>query len=63
MYLDVCSDVVFGDVCNILLPTIRLDIFGSLLLLVFVTDGRVLVFCHNLYHSWTLWRKDVILIV
>ena len=31
--INVCSDLMFGDVCSILLPTMRSDIFGSLLLL------------------------------
>ena len=60
---DVRSDLVYIDVCSILLPTIRSDIFGSLLLLIVVTDGRVLVICHNLFHRWTSWRTDVILIL
>ena len=51
-YIDVCSDLMFGDVCSILLPTMRLDIFSSLLLLIVAADGRVLVICHNLCHSW-----------
>ena len=63
VYIDVCSDLVFGDVCSILLPTIRLDIFVSLSLLIVVADGRVLVICHNFFHRWTSWRTDVILIV
>ena len=50
VYIDVCNDLVFGDVYSILLPTMRSDIFGSLLLLIVVADGRVLVICHNLFH-------------
>ena len=63
VYIDVCSDLVFGDMCSILLPTMRSDIFGALLLLIIVADGRVLFICHNLFHPWTSWRRDVILIV
>ena len=37
---EMCSDLVFGDVCSILLPTMRSDIFGSLSLLIVVEDGR-----------------------
>ena len=39
-FLDVCSDLVRGDACSILLPTMRSEIFGSLSSLDFVTDGR-----------------------
>ena len=39
-YIDVCSDLVRGDVCSILLPTMRSEIFGSLSSLDFVTDER-----------------------
>ena len=39
IYLDVCSDLVRGDACSILLLTMRSEIFGSLSLLNFVTDG------------------------
>ena len=38
--IDVFSDLVFGDVCSILLPTMRSDIFCSLSLLIVVEDGR-----------------------
>ena len=62
VYIDMCSDLVFGDVCSILLPTMRSDIFGSLLLLIVVADQRALVISHNLFHRWTLWRSDKILI-
>ena len=61
-YIDVCSDLVFGSMCSILLPTMRSYIFGSLSLLIVVADGRVLVICHNRYHRWTLWGTYMILI-
>ena len=61
--MDVCSDLVFGDVCSILLSTMRSDTFCSLLLLIVAADGRVLVICRNLYHRWTSWKTDVILII
>ena len=38
--IDVCSDLVFGEVCSILLPTMRSEIFQSLSLLIVVEDGR-----------------------
>ena len=63
VYIDVCNYLVFGDVCSILLPAMWSDIFGSLLLLIVVADGRVRVIRHDLYHRWTLWRTDVILVV
>ena len=63
VYIDVCSRLVFGDECSILLPTMRSDIFCSLSLLVVVAVGRVLVICRNLFHRWTSWWTDVILIV
>ena len=63
VYIDVCSDLVLGDVCSMLLPIMRSDIFDFLSLLIVEADGRVLVICHNLFHRWTLWRTDVILIV
>ena len=63
VYIDVCSDLVFSGVCSILLPTTRSDIFGALSLLIIVADKRVLVICHNLFHRWTSWRTDVILVV
>ena len=63
VYIDVCSDLVLGDVCSFLLPTMRSDIFGFLLLLIVLADRCVLVICHNLFHRWTSWRADVILIV
>ena len=62
-YIDMCSDLVFDDVCSTLLPAMRLVIYGSLLLLIVVANGRFLVICHNLFHRWTSWRTDVILIV
>ena len=37
--IDVCSDLVFGDACSNLLPTMRSEIFGSLSLLIVVEDG------------------------
>ena len=60
VHIGVCSDLVFGDVRSILLPTMRSDIFGSLLLLIVEADGRVLVISHNLFHRCTSWRTDVI---
>ena len=63
VYTDVCSDLLFGEVCSILLPTMRSEIFCSLSLLIVVTDGRVPVICHNLFHRWISYRTDVILIV
>ena len=39
-YIDVCSDLVRGDVCSILLPTMRSEISRSFSSLDFVTDGR-----------------------
>ena len=39
VYIDVCSDLVFGDGCNILLPTMQADILCSLSLLIVVEDG------------------------
>ena len=43
VYLDVCRDLVRGDACSILLPTMRSEIFGSLSSLDFVMDGRNLI--------------------
>ena len=63
VYIDVCSDLVFGDVWSILLPIMQSDIFCSISLSIVAADGRVLVICHNLFHCWTSWRADVILIV
>ena len=63
VYIDVYNDLVFGEVCSILLPTMPSGIFGPLSLLILVADGRVRVICHYLYHRWTSWRTDVILIV
>ena len=63
VYIDVCSDLVFDDVCSILLPTMQSDIFGSLSLLIVVAEGRAVAICHNLFHRWQSWRMDVILIV
>ena len=63
VYIDVCSDLVFGEVCSILLSTMRSEIFGSLSLLIVLADEHVLVICHNIFHRWTLWRTDVMLIV
>ena len=40
IYLDVCSDLIRGDVCSMLLPTMRSEIFCSLSSLDFVKDGR-----------------------
>ena len=62
-YIDMCSGLVFGDKGSILLPTMRLDIFSSLSLLIVVADRCVLVIGNNLFHRWTSWRTDVILIV
>ena len=45
-YTDVCSDLVRGDACNILLPTMWSEILCSLSLSITVADGRVLVVCH-----------------
>ena len=47
VYIDVCTDVVFGDVFSILLQNMRLDIFGSLSSLIVAADERVLVVCHS----------------
>ena len=44
-YLDVCSDLIRGDVCSILSPTMRLEIYDSLSSSIAVADGRVLVVC------------------
>ena len=63
VYIDVCSDLVFGVMCSILLTTMRSDVFGSLSSLIVMADRRVLIICHNLFHGWTLWRTDVVLIV
>ena len=63
VYIDMCRDLVFGDVCSILLPTMRSEIFCSLSWLIVVADGRVLVICDNLFHRWTSRRTDVIMIV
>ena len=41
VYIDVCSDLVLGDVSSILLPTKRSDIFGCLSLLIVVAVGGV----------------------
>ena len=38
--IDACSDLVVGDVCSILLPTMLPEIFCSLSSLDFVEDGR-----------------------
>ena len=38
--IDVYSNRVFGDVCSILLPTMRSETFYSLSLLIVVEDGR-----------------------
>ena len=40
---NVRSDLIYIDVCSILLPTMRLEIFCPLLLLIVVVDGRALV--------------------
>ena len=40
VYIDGCSDLVVGDGCNILLPTMRSVIFCSFSSLNFMTDGR-----------------------
>ena len=40
VYKDVSSDLVRGDACSILLPTMRSEIFGSFSSLDFVTDAR-----------------------
>ena len=34
VYIDVCSDLVFGDACSILLPTMRSEILYSPLLMI-----------------------------
>ena len=39
-YIDVCHDLVDGDECSILLPTMRWEIFCSLSSLDVVVDGR-----------------------
>ena len=39
-----------GDVCSILLPTMRSEIFDSLFSSIAVADERVLVVCHFLLH-------------
>ena len=46
IYLDVCSDLVRGDPCSILLPTMRSEISGSLSTSIAVADGLVLLVCH-----------------
>ena len=46
VYIEVCRDLVFGDVCSILLQTMRSEIFCSLSSLDVVTDVRVLVVGH-----------------
>ena len=60
VYIDVCSNLVFGGMCSILLPIMRSDIFGSLSFLITAGDGRVLMIFHHLYHRWTSWRTKVI---
>ena len=40
IYLDGCSNLIRNDACSISMPTMRSEIFGSLSLLGFVTDGR-----------------------
>ena len=55
VYIDVCCNLVLGDVCSILLPTMLADIFDSLSLLIAMVDGGVLVVCYNLFHRCTSW--------
>ena len=43
---DVCSDLIRGDVCSILSPTMRSEISCSLSSSIGVADGRVLVVRH-----------------
>ena len=43
IYLEVCSDLVRGDACSILLLNMRSEVFGSLSSLDFVTDGHNLI--------------------
>ena len=45
-YIDECSDLVRGDACSILFPTMWLEILCSLSSSIAVADGRVLVVCH-----------------
>ena len=46
IYLDVCRDLVRGDACSILLPTMRSEISSPLSSSIAVADGRVCVVCH-----------------
>ena len=48
IYLDVCSDLIRGDVCSTLSPTMRSEILCSLSSSIAVADGRFLVVCHSL---------------
>ena len=40
VHIDMCSDLVFGGMCSIVLPTMRFEIFCSLSWLIVVGDGR-----------------------
>ena len=51
VYIDVCSNLVVGDVWSFLLPAMWSDIVCSLSKLIVVADGHVLVICHNLLSS------------
>ena len=45
-YIDVCTDLIRGDACSILLPTMRSEILCSLSSSIAVANGRVLKVCH-----------------
>ena len=61
IYLDVCGNLVRGDACSILLPTMWSEIFISLSSSMAVADGCVLVVCHfSFFVVFRDGRTDVI---
>ena len=59
VYIDERSDLVFGDECSIILPTMRSEIFCSLPSLVVEAEGRDFGCMQHLFHGWASWPTEL----